>query len=102
MNSSLLFSDKRITPENDIIEIKIWKVPKNKNFKEGIKYSLVYIHKSKRILGYDNERGKEHHEHRYDKEKEIKFRTWNDLIIKFKKEVKKLRDELYGNKSKKY
>ncbi len=102
MKSSLLYSDKRITPENDIIEIKIWKVLKNENFKEEIKYSLVYIHKSKRILGYDNERGKEHHEHRYDKEKKIKFTTWNDLLIKFKNEINKLRDELYGNKSKKY
>lgn len=102
MNSSLLFSDKRITLENDIIEIKIWKVPKNENFKEGIKYSLVYIHKFKRILGYDNERGKEHHEHRFDKEKKIKFTTWNNLLIKFRKEINKLRDELYGNKSKKY
>jgi len=102
MNSSLLFSEKRITPENDIIEIKIWKVTKNENFKEGIKYSLVYIHKSKRILGYDNERGKGHHEHRYDKEKKILFTTWNELLIKFKNEVNKLRDELHGNKSKKY
>ena len=102
MNSSLIYSDKRITPENDIIEIKIWKVPRNKDFVEGIKYSLVYIHKSKRILGYDNERGKEHHEHKYDKERRFEFTTWNELLIRFKNEVNKLRDELYGNESKKY
>ena len=43
--------------------MKVWKVPKSKDFPDGVKYSFVYIHNGKRVLGYDNERGKGHHKH---------------------------------------
>ncbi len=102
MGTKLLFHDKRITIEGYIIEIKIWQVPSNKDFQEGIKYSLFFIHNEKRIFGYDNERGKGHHEHRYDNEKKFKFTTWEELLTKFQSEVNKIKGELYGNENKKY
>ncbi len=102
MNTKLLFHEKRITPEGDIIEIKIWKVPIDNDFKDGIKYSLTYIHNDKRIFGYDNERGKGHHEHRNNKEKKINFTTWEELLIEFQNKLIELKGELYGNESKKH
>ena len=99
MKSELLFHEKRVTSEEDIIEIKIWKVPKSKDFPEQIKYSLTYVHNSKRIFGYDNERGKGHHEHKFGKEQRINFTNWQQLIERFREEIQKIREELYDNKS---
>jgi len=98
--SCLQYHIKRLFPEGDIMEIRIWKVPKSKDFPEGVKYSMVYIkvdeNGAKRILGYDNERGKGHHKHYFDKEEKIEFEGWNGLVRRFKEDVKKLRRDLYG------
>jgi len=60
--AKLRYHLKRIFPEGDIMEIKVWEVPKSEDFPEGVKYSMAYIKVeeggAKRILGYDNERGK--------------------------------------------
>ncbi len=47
----------------EIVEIKIWKVPRSEEYPEGFKYSLVYVRKGKRVLGYDNYQGHGHHKH---------------------------------------
>jgi hypothetical protein len=39
---------------DEIVEIKIWQVPKSKDKPHGVKYSIVYIKGGERILGYDN------------------------------------------------
>ncbi|WP_461833403.1 toxin-antitoxin system TumE family protein [Desulfothermus sp.] len=46
-----------------MVEIKIWKVKKTQDKPQGLKYSLVYIEKGKRIIGYDNAEGKGDHRH---------------------------------------
>jgi len=97
--TELLYHIKRLLPEGDIMEIKIWKIPLSDNFPEGIKYSMVYIHKNERIIGYDNERGKGHHKHYFGKEEKISFNDWNDLVEMFKEDVKRLRRNLYGYES---
>ena len=93
----LMFYKKNITNEGDKIEIKVWKVDNSKDFPQGIKYSLVYVHKSKRIIGYDNERKKGHHKHYFDKEEEYKFVNPERLYNDFENDVKKLREVLYDN-----
>ena len=102
MGAKLLYHVKRIHTEGDITEIKIWKVPKDDSFKDGVKYSLTYVHSGERIFGYDNERGKGHHEHRYDQEEMIEFSTWIELLNEFQRNVKIIRGELYGNESQEY
>ena len=81
------------------MEIKIWEVPKSKDFPEGVKYSMVYVKAEKdgyrRVLGYDNEKGKGHHKHFFDEEVEIEFKGWESLVKMFLEDVKKLRRELY-------
>ena len=82
--SRLLFHRKRLINE-DIIEIKIWKVEETKHFPEGIKYSIAYLKRQdghyKRVFGYDNERGKGHHEHRVGKENKIEFQQSVQLSL---------------------
>lgn len=81
------------------MEIKILEVPKSEDFPEGVKYSMVYAKAERdgyrRILGYDNEKGKGHHRHFFDKEEKIEFENWKDLVKIFFEDVKKLRRELY-------
>ena len=83
------------------MEIKIWRIPKSEDFPEGIKYSMAYIRvgteKAERVLGYDNEKGKGHHRHYFDREEKIAFKDWNELVEMFKKDVERLRRELYGH-----
>lgn len=93
----LIYYDKHKTPEEDIIEINIWKVEKSKEFPYGIKYRLVYTHKNIRILGYDNERAKGDHKHYLNIEKNYKFVNVNKLLDDFENDVKKIKEMLYGN-----
>ncbi len=93
--AKLRYHLKRIFPEGDIMEIKIWEVPKSESFPEGVKYSLVYIKEGRRVLGYDNERGKGHHKHYFDREEEIEFEDWERLVREFLEDVKKLRRGMY-------
>ncbi len=92
-------------PDRDLLKAIAWKIPDDKDFPEGIKYAFAYIHKGKRILGYDNEKAKGHHKHIVDlqtgKEMQIKieFKDMLSLFEKFKSEVYKLKDEIYGGKN---
>lgn len=75
----------------DIVKAVIWRVEKSEKFPAGVKYSFVYIHNGKRVLGYDNERAKGDHKHIYHKgieiEKKIKVTNIFKLFQKFEMEV---------------
>lgn len=89
--------EKFTTPDGDIIERNTWKVEKSRDFPEGIKYRLVYVHKGKRVLGYDNERAKGHHKHWLGQEEKYSFSNQEKLYADFEEDIKKLRRMLYGN-----
>jgi len=97
--AKLRYHLKRIFPEGDIMEIKIWEVPRSEDFPEGVRYSLVYIKMdeegARRVLGYDNERGKGHHRHHFGREERISFHGWEELVRMFLDDVRKLRREMY-------
>ncbi|MBL7148180.1 MAG: hypothetical protein ISS82_05120 [Nanoarchaeota archaeon] len=95
----LIVKNKFKTKEGDIIEIKIWKVPKSKEFPNEIKYSLAFIHKGERLIGYDNERTKGHHKHIRNKKIEIEFQDYIKLIKQFNEDIKNIKEELYGGKN---
>lgn len=92
----LKYYKRTITDEGDIIEMRVWDIDKSKDFPHGIKYSLVYIHNGKRILGYDNERSKGDHKHYFEKEEKYEFIDIDKLSDDFDNEVKNLRRKLYG------
>lgn len=79
-----------------LIEMKIVKVKKDKNYPEGVKYSLVMIDKEtkKRVLGFDNHKGKGHHMHRLGREVSYEFVGEWKLIGDFYKEYEKIKRRL--------
>ena len=95
--AKLLFHKKENTPEGDIIEEKIWKVKKSEEFPHRVKYRLVYIHKNKRIIGYDNERSKGDHKHYFDKKEKYNFVDVEQLLCDFEIDIEKIRRDLHDS-----
>ena len=64
MPAQLIARFKDITPNGDILEVVVWKVPAPVPPTEhGYKYSAVYVVEGVRVVGFDNERGKGEHCH---------------------------------------
>lgn len=87
--AELLFKERRELARNAIIEAVIWAVPAPVlPSRHGLKYSLVYIVDGKRIVGYDNERGKGDHRHYGAKEEPYAFSTPEQLMADFLADVR--------------
>lgn len=72
-----------------IVEIVIWRVPEPVPPSERpYKYRLVYAVEGKRIVGYDNERGKGDHKHLGDREEPYRFVNPQQLMADFMADVK--------------
>jgi hypothetical protein len=83
------------------VVIRVWVVPKDNHFPNGIKYSLAFLFNNKRVLGYDNHEGKGHHRHEREKEEpnlffgnEMDLKGVDRLIRVFWKEVLEMKKEL--------
>ena len=97
MPARLVIHEKWVTNEGDLVEIKVWNVEKSASFPDGVKYSMAFIHDAERVFGYDNERGKGHHEHRFGLEKKMEYVDLGHLLMKFEKSIDEISGELYGN-----
>lgn len=94
MTAELLIHEKLFLDADSLIEIRVWRVPKPvPPTKHGLKYSAVYIVKRKRIVGYDNERGKGDHRHFYDEETAYQFESIEKLLADFKADIEAIRGE---------
>ena len=89
MKAVLILHDKYTRPNGNVVEMKIWKVPIAKDKLHGYKYSLVYLAKDKRIIGYDNAEGKGNHRHFKGKETSYNFRGVTALINDFYADIEK-------------
>lgn len=85
----VLFHEKVIKENGDIIEARILKVPKDYAHPEGIRYALVYIHQNRRVIGYDNFEGKGHHKHIEGEEIPYCFEHVEKLIEDFNGDIKR-------------
>ena len=91
----LIFYQKTVYPDGDLLEMKAWAVPKVSRTPHGVKYSLAYINVSgERVLGYDNAEGKGHHRHEGNKETQTPFESIEVLIGQFLNEVDIIRRKL--------
>jgi hypothetical protein len=90
MGAQLLLHSKQMQGD-EIVEIKIWDVPKSADRPHGIKISLVYVKGGKRMLGYDNAEGKGYHRHMSGREEPYHFADIWKLLADFKKDLKRLR-----------
>lgn len=94
MKARLAFHDKQVLPDGSIVEMKIWDVPQPMpGSKHRLKYSLFYGRPGKRLVGYDNERGRGDHRHLGDTQKSYSFSAPERLIEDFLADVRSLRGE---------
>ncbi|RJO59909.1 hypothetical protein C4544_07440 [candidate division WS5 bacterium] len=93
MKAELLHHTKKVNPNGDTIEIKIWKVPVSEDKPFGVKYSLVFVRDGKRIICYDNAERKGDHKHIGDKELSYKFTTVKKLFKDFYRDIEEVQDE---------
>ena len=91
MKAVKILHTKEVTGD-EIVEIKIWQVPKSADKPYGVKYSIAYIKGGERLLGYDNAEGKGDHKHYSDKEYPYKFHSIKQLWKDFIKDIKRVRE----------
>lgn len=88
MKAQCIFSKKRQHADG-MIEMVIWQLPSaDAERPHGLKYRLVYIVAGKRLVGYDNEKGKGDHKHFDGKEIKYSFVGVDQLIADFLTDVR--------------
>ncbi len=87
-NAELVYREKR-SYAGGIVEIVVWQVPKPVPASEHpFKYRLVFVRGGKRVVGYDNERGKGDHRHVGKTEMPYQFVDEAQLLEDFWQDVK--------------
>lgn len=95
MPAELLLRDKRVLASGAIREIVIWKLPRpEKERPHGYKYRLYYGKAGKRLIGYDNERGKGDHRHCGGRQESYRFISPRQLIADFLDDVRHAEEQV--------
>jgi hypothetical protein len=90
VKARLLYRNKRQLDGGALIEEVIWKLPEPEFGRpHGYKYRLVHVRDGKRVVGYDNERGKGDHCHHGSREEPYRFTTLEQLLADFRADVAK-------------
>ena len=90
MEAELVERSKHVLADGSIVEIVIWKVPSPElGSAHHFKYRLFYGQDGKRIVGFDNERGKGDHCHLEGRERPDEFTTTDALIDDFSADKRK-------------
>jgi hypothetical protein len=88
MTAVLLYRDRLDFDDGAVVEMVIWKVPTTViGSRHRYKYRLYYGRGGRRIVGYDNERGKGDHRHRHGREVSYRFTTVGKLVSDFLADV---------------
>lgn len=69
----------------------MWQVNPSHDKPHGYKYSLVYIVKGMRVIGYDNAEGKRDHRRYKDKEEAYIFKSVDKLFEDFYNDIKRVK-----------
>jgi hypothetical protein len=94
MSAELVLRQKDYFEDGSFVEMKVWRVPEPvPPSVHRYKYSLVYIVEGRRVLGYDNERGKGDHRHAGDSEEAVRFDSMAALVEQFIDEVRLIRGD---------
>jgi hypothetical protein len=94
MKAARAFYDRGEYPDGAIIEMSIWRVPTPVvGSAHPFKYRLFYGYPGRRVVGYDNERGKGDHQHVEESEKPYAFTTVEKLMADFLSDVRHARGE---------
>ena len=88
MTAMLLVRTKDFQEDGAIVEVVVWELPESlPPSQHRYKYRLFYGTPTENRIRYDNERGKGDHRHVGDKEFEYFFRTVDDLLDDFERDV---------------
>jgi Family of unknown function (DUF6516) len=92
MRASLITRFKNVTPEGDILELVIWRVPQPvPPTDHGYKCRAAYVVRGVRVAGFDNERGKGDHCHLLGQERPYTFVSPEQLVEDFIRAVDAVR-----------
>lgn len=89
VKGTLIIHTKVREDNGNIVEIKLWTVPPSADKPHGYKYSLAYVVKDKRVIGYDNGEGQGDHRHYEDNIEPYEFRSVWQLTGDFFKDIEK-------------
>ncbi|HLE18901.1 MAG TPA: DUF6516 family protein [Syntrophales bacterium] len=87
MRGKKIFHQKKRYPDGSIVEMKIWQVKPDRDRPHGLKYSLAYIEKGKRVIGYDNAERKGDQRHYGQKAEGYEFNDVDQLMDDFLNDV---------------
>lgn len=88
MTDARLVFKTRSVRAGGVVEMVVWRVPKPVPPSEHpFKYRLVYLKNGRRVVGYDNERGKGDHKHLRDIETAYLFVDIETLTADFLRDV---------------
>jgi hypothetical protein len=94
MKATRAYYDRGEFPDGAIVEMTIWRVPEPvSGCTHAFKYSLFYGFPGKRLVGYDNERGKGDHRHIERREVRYAFSSVEQLVVDFLSDVRQMRGE---------
>ncbi len=94
MKAELITRFRDIAEDGSGIEMVVWRVPDPVPPSEHrFKYRLVYVESGRRVVGFDNERGKGDHKHFGDHEEPYVFVDVERLIDDFIQEVERWKSE---------
>ena len=92
MRATRLFHDKTSLPDGSMVEMSIWRVPAvDSERPHGLKHSLFFGRDGRRIVAYDNERGKGNHKHIEGRESRCRFVSMEQLVADFLMDVERAR-----------
>jgi hypothetical protein len=94
MSSTKIFHEKVTLEHTDgvrraIFETVVWKVPKSKEYIEGIKYRAWLCENGETLFGFDNHKPKGPHLHIRDTEVGYLFRGYDELMKDIKVMIEK-------------
>lgn len=92
MKAALLYRHREDFDNGAILEVVIWRLPEAVQGSQHLyKYRLFYGYPDRRIVGYDNERGKGDHRHYGERESPYHFMTPEQLMNDFLADVEQAR-----------
>jgi len=84
MKAELIHRFKNASPDGGVMELVVWRVPQPvPPTTHGFKYRAVYAVAGRRVVGFDNERGKGDHQHLGETEQPYTFTTVDQLVRDF-------------------
>ena len=92
MKATLVYRVKYRFDDGGLVEMVIWQVPEPlAGSRHRFKYRLFYGKGGRRLVGYDNERGKGDHRHIAGRELTYRFQSPDKVIADFLADVEEAR-----------